>query len=204
MKKGFFITIEGCEGSGKTTQIKMLKEFFEKQKIDGVFTKEPGGTVFGEKLREILKHADFEICAIAELLLFESSRAEHMKEVVIPALNANKIVVCDRFVDSSIAYQGYGRGIDLAEIKQLNEIATFGVVPDLTIWLDICPKDAFERKNGMDSGDRIEEEGLAFHDKIYAGFKKICEENPKRVVRIDAKGSCEKVFKDIIKTINKK
>jgi dTMP kinase len=169
MKKGFFITVEGGEGSGKGTQVEFIKKWLTDNKIEYIFTREPGGTKIGEDLRTILKHADYIFNSRAELLIFNAARAQLVEEVIRPALNAGKVVVSDRFHDSSLAYQGNARGLGFDNVLKVCSFAMDGCDPDLTIWLDIDPEVAFKRKGGADANDRFEQSGLDFHRKVREG-----------------------------------
>lgn len=198
--KGLFITIEGCEGVGKSTQKKLLKEYFEKKDIPTLFTREPGGTVVAEKIRDIILDPSHKIQPLTELFLYQAARREHIVNKIIPALNAGKIVVCDRFIYSSIAYQGYGRGINLNLIKDLNSFAIKGVEIDLAIFLDLEPHQGFLRKGGADKSDRMDSEDLEFHKKVYKGYLELVRE--RKMIAIDASRSKEEVFDDILHKIN--
>ena len=196
MEKGLLITLEGGEGIGKTTQINFIKNWLDEHNIRYVSTKEPGGTPIGEDLRKILKNATYEFCPKCEILLFNAARAELVNRVIRPALNNGITVLCDRYYDSSVAYQGYGRGLDVSDVAELCNYATGGLVPDLTLWLDLNPIDAFKRKNGADVGDRLENTGLEFHKRVYDGFQHL-HETHKRIKRVDASLSIEAVSAQI-------
>ena len=186
-----FITFEGPEGSGKSTQIALLEKFFKQIKKDFITIREPGGTVIGEKVRKILiSSKSGAISDHAELFLFLSSRAELVEKIIKPALKNNKIVLCDRFVDSTLAYQGFGRGMDLDKIKTMNEFVTDGLYPDLTFLLQLDVNTSFERLNNRYSKstkkfDRIENEDRPFHKKIHDGYNEIYKSS-KRIFKIDA------------------
>ncbi|MCL2370797.1 MAG: dTMP kinase [Firmicutes bacterium] len=200
--KGKFITIEGCEGSGKSTQIKLIKEYFDEKKIPVIVTREPGGVPLAEKIRPlILGKSDVNVSPLAELLLYTTARAQHIDELIRPALKSGKTVICDRFTDSTLAYQGYARGLDKELIKTLNDIALGGLKVDTTIFLDISPDEAFARKGGWDTNDRIESEALDFHQRVYDGFRAIAAAEPNRVKVIDARDTAKKVFEKVIKAI---
>ncbi len=172
--KGKFITFEGCEGSGKSTQLRFLGEYLTQKGVDFVMTREPGGSEIAEDIRRIILNGRYTaMCDECEALLYAAARVQHLKEVVAPALESGKLVVCDRFVDSSFAYQGYARGLGERFISDINRFAIQNYSPDLTIFLDISPKAAFERKHGADSSDRMESLGLEFHEKVYEGYKKL-------------------------------
>jgi dTMP kinase len=204
-KKGIFIVFEGPEGSGKTTQIKLLSKYLKKQNYDFVLTREPGGTKVAELVRKIILTTGNTISPLTELLLYESSRAQHVDEIIKPNLEKGKIVVSDRFYDASIAYQGYGRGIDINLVKQLNNIATQGVKPDLTILLDISVEKGLARVlSGRKKVDRLEQETISFHKKIRSGYLKIAKErNDIVVINVEDKEK-NVVHKEILEVLNKK
>ncbi len=174
---GKLITFEGCEGVGKSTQIRLLGEYFEQRGIDALFTREPGGTEVSERIRELLKDDDLDMCAETELLLFEAARYENTRRIIIPALEAGKIVVVDRYIDSTTAYQSFGRGLDRETVEKLNRYATAGVKIDLTVFLDAPPFANTTR--GAD--DRMENAGAEFHDRVYEGYGKIGEDEERFV-----------------------
>ena len=180
-----FITLEGGEGVGKTTQQALLAERLQREGYACVSTREPGGTALGEALRELLLHGD-PLTPLAELFLYAADRAEHVQKCILPALAAGQVVVCDRFTDSTLAYQGYGRGLDLEKIRQLNHLATGGLQPHLTLWLDLPPEVGLAR-TGL--ADRLEQERLEFHRRVHQGFQALAAAEPQRIVRIDAEGS---------------
>lgn len=185
MKKGLFITLEGPDGSGKSTQIEHLKQYFEDKEIPCVFTREPGGTAIGEKLREIiLDKENSEMCDMAETLLYAASRAQHVEQLIKPALQEGKVVVCDRFIDSSIAYQGYGRNMG-DSVRIINELTVGECMPDVTFLMELSPKIGKSRINAK-SRDRLEREKLEFHNRVYEGYKEIAKFYPQRFVEIDA------------------
>ncbi|PIK91656.1 thymidylate kinase [Synechococcus sp. 65AY6Li] len=180
-----FITLEGGEGVGKTTQQALLAERLQREGYACVSTREPGGTALGEALRELLLHGD-PLTPLAELFLYAADRAEHVQKCILPALAAGQVVVCDRFTDSTLAYQGYGRGLDLQQVRQLNHLATGGLQPHLTLWLDLPPEVGLAR-TGL--ADRLEQERLEFHRRVHQGFQALAAAEPQRIVRIDAGGS---------------
>lgn len=203
-KKSFFITIEGCEGCGKTTQSELLKEYLESKGLKVILTREPGGSVVAEQVRNILLNPDFNVAPYCELLLYEASRAQHLEDVIKPNLEKGFTVICDRFIDSTLAYQGYARGIDKEIIKKLNNIATLGLKPDLTIYLDIKPNEGIKKaksvnKGSLTGGDRIERESLKFHDKVRKGFLELAKKYPKRIKKIKT----SKIIENTQKRINK-
>lgn len=200
----YFITFEGVEGAGKSTQINLLSNFFKKNKIDFIALREPGGTFLGEKIRNILlKDKELKIDSITETLLMMISRRELLIQKIFPALKENKIVICDRFIDSTIAYQGYGRGVDLKWIKKVFQLVCFNFYPNLTILLDIDIEKSFQRLINKVK-DRFEGEDISFHKRIREGFLKISKENKKRVILINAKKSKREIFENILECLKKK
>ena len=199
---GLFITFEGPEGSGKTTQIKLLEERLKEQDYEVLTTREPGGTQLGEELRKLLMNfQDEEITAEAELMMFNASRIQHMKRVILPFLKRGGVVLCDRFIDSTTAYQGYARGLDMQFIHTLNDFAVCGRYPDLTIILDLDVEIGLartrERYQGKAVNDRIEAEGRAFHTAVRNGFLEIARKEPGRVKVFDANRPAELVQADV-------
>ncbi|NGX52228.1 MAG: Thymidylate kinase [Candidatus Anoxychlamydiales bacterium] len=202
MKKGFFITFEGGEGAGKTSLIDSIKKYLESEKLDYIVTREPGGTKFGENVRELLLNTKdgIKISAKAELCLFLASRSQHIKEVILPSLQKNKIVLCDRYNDSSIAYQGHARGLGIDKVIEFSDFIIEKAIPDLTLYLDIDPKIGLSRVKT--SFDRIESEKMEFHQKIRDGFHILVKKFPIRIKIIDATKSREDVLKKAIKNIS--
>lgn len=197
---GIFISLEGIEGAGKTTLIQKMIAHFHHLGKDVLLTREPGGSELGKKLRGIILNAEEKICPSAELFLFLADRAEHVQTCIKPALEQGKIVLCDRFTDSTVAYQGYGRGMDIAELKMLNSLATQGIAPDLTIILDLDPQIGLARANARNKEQnltvkegRFEAETLEFHQKIRAGFLAMSREEDRFFV-VNAEQSAEQVF----------
>ncbi|MDA3798837.1 MAG: dTMP kinase [Kiritimatiellae bacterium] len=209
MSKGLFITFEGPEAGGKSTQIALLKEFLEENSKDVVMTREPGGTAAGEVIRNLLQHdkAGENMVGEAETLLFEASRSQLVAEVIRPALSEGKVVISDRFADSTVAYQGYGRGFGVEAIGQLNDFATGGLKPDITFLLDISVEDGFKRiddRNAANntSKDRLESEAVEFHERLRDGFLEMAANEPERFVVIDAKGTIEEIYEEIRDCVN--
>ncbi len=205
MKKGFFVTIEGCEGVGKSTLLRGLEEYLEIAGRDAVFTREPGGTEVAERIRAVIldpEHAA--MTPTAELLLYAAARAQHTEEKIIPAVRDGKLVICDRYSDSTLAYQSYARGLDRGECLAADEIARRGVKPDLTVFLDLSPERGFARKGGADKGDRLEREKIDFHERVYAGFRAIAESDPDRVVAVDASKSKEEVLAAVVNLLKER
>ena len=182
-----FITFEGIDGSGKSTQINLLADYIRSLNLDVVILREPGGTALSEAIRELLLNSLHHVNPLTELLLFEAARSELVEKIIKPSLEAGKVVICDRFFDSTTAYQGYGRGLDLNEINLLNKLASGNLAPDLTFYLDIDYNIAVERSNDR-KPDKIENSGDHFFEKVISGFRKIAEENKERFIVIDARG----------------
>ena len=190
--KGLFITIEGNDGSGKSTVIASLKEQLAKLNVDVIYTREPGGSYVAEKIREvILDNDNIAMDDRTEALLYAASRRQHLKETVFPALELGKLVVCDRFIDSSLAYQGVARGLGIDNIYEMNQFATEGFMPDLTIYLLVDPQVGIDRKSNQKELDRLEHEKLEFHTKVYNGYLELAERFKNRVVIIDANCSVD-------------
>lgn len=195
-----FITFEGPEGSGKTTVLNQINKLLS-ENYNVISTREPGGVSTGEEIRNILLDGE-NIDIRTEALLFAASRREHLVEKVIPALKNNKVVLCDRYIDSSLAYQGHARGIGIEEVKKINEFAINGLYPDLTIYLDIDAEVGRERilKNQR-SQNRLDKETLTFHQKVIEGYKTLIETNPERFKVIDATQNIESVVSDTYEII---
>lgn len=190
--KGLFITIEGNDGSGKSTVIASLKEQLAKLNVEVIYTREPGGSYVAEKIREvILDNDNIAMDDRTEALLYAASRRQHLKETVFPALELGKLVVCDRFIDSSLAYQGVARGLGIDNIYEMNQFATEGFMPDLTIYLLVDPQVGIDRKSNQKELDRLEHEKLEFHTKVYNGYLELAERFKNRVVIIDANCSVD-------------
>jgi len=201
-KHGKFITAEGTDGSGKSTQLEKLKKYFENRGIKALFLREPGGTVISEKIRTILLDVENKnMSREAEALLYAASRAQLMREKIIPALEEGTVVVCDRFVDSSYVYQGYARGLDIKMIEDINSYAVCGVEPELTLFFDITPQKAMERIKTQREPDRIESERADFHLKVYNGYVELLNKY-KRIKRIDASRSIDEVFDEVKKYVD--
>lgn len=198
-KTGFFITFEGADGCGKTTQIGLIKKYLDEKNIENIVTREPGGSELGVHLRKILLHYEKPVSNIAETFLYLADRAQHVEYTIKPALQMGKIVLCDRYTDSTLAYQGYGRNQNIEEIKHLNTIVTNGTIPDLTIVFDIDSEIAQKRLGG--EKDRLEAEGLEFHKKLRFGYLEISKESRGRIKVVNANRSIEEVFNDTVKII---
>lgn len=187
-----FITIEGCDGVGKTHQTRRLREYCEQMGYDVVFTREPGGSDIAEQIRRIILNADNSgMDDMCEAFLYAAARIQHLKDIVKPALEQGKTVFCDRFVHSSYVYQGLGRGLGLDKIVNLNQIAVGDYMPDFTVFLDLSPEQAFLRKGGADKSDRMEAVDLSFHKQVYQGYKMLIQAQPDKFEVIDASGTAE-------------
>ena len=203
MKKGIFITFEGIEGSGKTTQAKLLAERLKEQGLDVIKTFEPGDTQAGKKIREILLSPSINMNPLTELLLYFSDRVQHVEEKIKPAINQGIIVICDRFTDSTIAYQGYGRGLSVELIEEFNNILLGNFKPDLTILLDLPAEIGLSRNQRINKRDRFEMEDIDFHNKVRDGYLQIAKSDPERFFIVDATEDAseisQKIF-DIVQT----
>ena len=201
MTKGLFITFEGGDGCGKTTQIKLLDEYLRAKGYKTLLTREPGAKGLGEKIREILLNYDGEVSPRCESFLFLADRAQNVDCIIRPALAEGTIVICDRHTDSSVAYQGYGRGLDIDRIKKLNALATDGLVPDLTIVLDVDVETSQARVGSVK--DRMESAGVEFFERVRNGYLEIAKQEPERVKVVDSKQSIEDIHKQILELIKK-
>ena len=203
---GKLIVFEGVEGCGKTTQMHLFSQWLESLNISVVLTREPGGTELGKDLRGLLlsKSANKPVSDITELLLYAADRAQHIEEELKPNLAMGKYILCDRYTDSTIAYQGYGRGLDMSLINNLNQIATGGLTSDITIWLDVDVEVGLSRKRGQATLDRIEQETIAFHRRVQRGYTELAASNPSRIVRIDGNNSQDIVQKNIQEILQKR
>ncbi len=200
MKKGYFITFEGADGSGKTTQLENTASWLTEQGFNVVTTREPGALDTGKKIRELLLNNENFVSDRAEMFLFLADRANHIELFIEPNLKAGKIVLCDRHTDSTIAYQGYGRGQNIQLLKDLNKIATGNIRPDLTLLYDVSTQTAMKRVGNIK--DRMEAIGEEFHNKVRNGYLQLQKENPSRIKLIDANNSIDKVFDNTKKIIN--
>ncbi len=200
MKKGLFITFEGADGCGKTTQMKLLAEYLEQKGIDVVLTREPGGKGLGEKVREILLNYEGPVSDRCESFLFLADRAQNIDIIVKPAVEEGKIVLCDRHIDSTVAYQGYGRGLDIKRINMLNDIATNGQKPDLTFVFDIDVETSMQRI-GKEK-DRMESAGIDFHNRVRQGYLELAKQEPQRIKVLDATKSINEIRQEVISLIS--
>jgi dTMP kinase len=200
MTRGIFITLEGPDGAGKTTIAQMLAEKFE----NTMLTREPGGIDIAEQIRKvILAKENTRMDARTEALLYAAARRQHLVEKVKPALEEGKVVLCDRFVDSSLAYQGYARGLGVDEVYSINQFAIGDLMPELTLYFDIDPESGLKRisKNQSREVNRLDLESLDFHHRVYEGYQLLLKRFPERIIKIDACRSLEEVLQDAVKTI---
>lgn len=199
---GYFISFEGPDGAGKTTQIQLLADFLRKQGKNVMVTHEPGGTRIGNEIRRLLLNPEYkEMVPRAEALLYAASRAQLVAEVIRPALAEGKTVLADRYIDASLAYQGVGRGLGLEEVRRINHFATGGLYPDLTLFFDLAPQFSVLRKRNNQGGDRLEREKDDFHQRVYEGYREIIRQGYGRFIVIDATRSITEVHQQIIETI---
>ena len=200
---GLFVTFEGPEGSGKSTQLAALADFLEAQGVPVVRTREPGGTPIGEQVRRILlDHANQGMHPRTEVLLFQASRAEHVTKRIAPALEQGQVVLCDRYADSTLAYQGYGRQTDLAALAQVVAYATGGVMPDLTLLLDLPVEEGLRRRRPLlQEWNRLDAETLAFHRRVRQGYLRLAAQEPARWVTIDARRSMDAVQAEVRRVV---
>ena len=201
-----FITLEGPDGSGKTTQIRWLAEWLREQGYQIVLTREPGGSDIGDQIRRVLHDSrNIAMDARTEILLYSASRAQHVAQCIRPALAAGKIVISDRYADSTLAYQGYGRGLDLETLRTITAFATSGLTPDLTLYLDIEAQEGLQRRQlGGDEWNRLDAEALEFHQRVRAGYLELTDLEPERWVVIDAARSAKEVQAEIRATVRGK
>ncbi|MBQ8342820.1 MAG: dTMP kinase [Clostridia bacterium] len=205
MARGKFVTFEGCDGCGKSTQLRLLSDYLAKENVPHIFTREPGGGKISEAIREILLNGkNAEMTDDCEALLYAAARMQHLADRVEPALVEGKLVVCDRYVDSSLAYQAYARGLGVDFVSQINAQALKKYRPDVTIFIDLTPEAAFERKHGADENDRLEQAGMAFHQRVYAGYKTLAEQEPDRIVCVDGNKAPQEIFADVLAILRNK
>lgn len=200
--KGKLITFEGCEGVGKSTQINMLKDYLKASGQQALFLREPGGNPISEKIRSlILDPTNTDMTDMCEAMLYSSARSQLIGQVIAPAIDEGQLVICDRFIDSTIAYQGFARGLGVQTVKTMNELVCGEYMPNCTIFLDLPPTESFKRKGGQDKNDRIELESIDFHNKVYEGYLKAAELYPDRFVRISPRGTKQDTHTAIIRTL---
>lgn len=203
--KGKFITFEGCDGCGKSTQLKLLSEYLTNNGVPHVFTREPGGGNISEAIRAILLNGkNTEMSDECEALLYAASRAQHIHDRIQPALAEGKLVVCDRYVDSSFAYQAYARGLGFDFVAKINAYALEQYLPDITFFINLSPEDAFKRKCGADENDRIEQAGFAFHQKVYQGYLALAEKYPERYVVLDGKATIAEIAQTVVSVLKER
>ena len=205
MKKGKFITFEGCDGCGKSTQLKLWSEYLSGAGVPHIFTREPGGGKISEAIREILLNGkNAEMTDECEALLYAAARMQHLADRVEPALQEGKLVVCDRYVDSSLAYQAYARGLGVEFISKINSVALEKYAPDLTVFIDLTPEEAFARKHGADENDRLEQAGLEFHKRVYAGYQAVAKAYPNRVVCVNGRATPQEIFEETLRILKER
>lgn len=205
MVRGKFITFEGCDGCGKSTQLRLLSQYLTKNAIPHIFTREPGGGKISEAIRDILLNGkNMEMTDECEALLYAASRVQHLSDRVEPALSEGKLVICDRYVDSSLAYQAYARGLGLDFITKINAYALKNYLPDVTVFIDLTPEAAFQRKHGADENDRLEKAGMEFHRRVYEGYKAVAAAEPDRVICVDGTQTPDEIFADVVKILQEK
>ncbi|MBR2330014.1 MAG: dTMP kinase [Clostridia bacterium] len=203
--RGKFITFEGCDGCGKSTQLTLLSNYLTEQNIPHIFTREPGGGKISEAIREILLNGkNTEMTDECEALLYAAARVQHLADRVEPALQEGKLVICDRYVDSSLAYQAYARGLGEDFIKKINAFALQNYLPDVTIFIDLTPEAAFLRKRGADENDRLEQAGMAFHKKVYEGYDTLAKNEPERIARVDGNQTPNGIFENVLAILKEK
>lgn len=206
MNKGLFITFEGCDGCGKTTAITNVDRILSDNNIEHILTREPGGSRIAEEIRNIiLDKKNVEEDCRTEALLYAASRRQHLVEKVLPSLNEGKLVICDRYLDSSLAYQGYARGIGIDNVMSINAFAIENTMPDLTFFLDLSPEEGMKRISSRTrESDRLDQEKITFHQKVYDGYKIVNEMFKDRIVVIDASQTRDAIAKEITDIILKK
>ena len=205
MTRGKFITFEGCDGSGKSTQLKLLSEYLTKEGVPHIFTREPGGGKISEAIREILLSGkNMEMTDECEALLYAASRVQHLHDRVEPALAEGKLVICDRYVDSSLAYQAHARRLGMEFVSKINAFALEEYPPDVTVFIDLTPEAAFLRKHGADENDRLEQAGMAFHKRVYEGYKAVAKAYPDRVVCVDGNQTPKEIFEEVVRVLKER
>lgn len=197
VKRGYFITFEGADGCGKTTQLELLADYLKEKNKEVIITREPGARGLGERIRDILLNYDGEVSDRCESFLFLADRAQHIDIIVNPAVEDGKIVLCDRHIDSSVAYQGYGRGLDIEQIDRLNMIATNGKRPDLTLVFDIDAETSMKRVGS--EKDRMESAGIDFFNRVRKGYLELANQEPERIRVLDATKSIEEIHNEVVK-----
>lgn len=200
---GIFITMEGPDGAGKSTQIDLLRVYLLEKGYDIIVCREPGGTVISEAIREVILNKDYKNMGhMTELLLYAAARAQLVEEVIQPALSQGKVVICDRFIESSAVYQGIARGMGIDLVYEVNQFAVDGTMPDITILLDIDAETGIGRKKQQAELDRMESEQLGFHKKVVEGYRLLAERNKNRMVKIDGRNSIEEIHRQIKEAVD--
>ncbi|ABO48609.1 thymidylate kinase [Desulforamulus reducens MI-1] len=193
-----FIVFEGVDGSGKSTQLNLLNKYLSQKEIKTICTREPGGTPVGEKIRELLLDPNFaEIQDRTEALLYSAARAQLVAQVIRPQLEQGTVVLCDRYIDSTLAYQGYGRGMDISFLAQINELASGGLMPNITILLDLPPEEGLQRSRKDRPADRLENESLTFYHKVRSGYLEMAKRKPDTYLVLDARQTMEQLHRQI-------
>lgn len=203
--RGAFIAFEGCEGSGKSTQIRLLSQYLQENNIPHIVTREPGGGEISEEIRKIILNGKFmQMSDECEALLYAAARVQHLKDTVEPALSRGEFVLCDRYIFSSFAYQGYGRGLSVDFLEKINEYALQKAMPDITLFLNISPKCAFERKHGADENDRMEQAGELFHQRVYRGYLQLLKCYPDAIAEVECLGSKLQTSQNILRILSRR
>lgn len=201
---GVFLTMEGPDGAGKSTQIELLRDYLSRKGYDIIVCREPGGTKISEAIRQVILNKDFtEMSHMTELLLYTAARAQLMEEVIRPALKEGKVVICDRFVESSAVYQGIARGMGIELVYEINQYAIGDTLPDLTIMIDLDAKTGISRKKEQAELDRMEREALDFHEKVVNGYREIAALHPERIYKVDGHQTIEEIHKKIAAAVDK-
>ncbi len=203
-KRGIFIAFEGCEGAGKSTQMRLLSEYLTARGVEHVITREPGGGEISEAIRKIILNGKFTAMTDeCEALLYAAARVQHLADTVAPALESGKTVLCDRYIFSSFAYQGSGRGLSEKFLRDINAYAMEKFMPDVTLFLNISPASAFRRKHGADENDRIEQAGEAFHRKVYEGYLELLRTFPDKLIAVDCSGTKKETSQRILSILRR-
>lgn len=206
MHRGFFLTVEGCEGAGKTSVIERMTEYLSSLGHDVISSREPGGIDIAEQIRAtILDKRNTKMEGRTEALLYAASRRQHLVEKILPSLEQGKVFICDRFIDSSLAYQGYARGLGIDEVLTINQFAIENLFPDMTIYLDVAPEEGLRRIHARNDREinRLDLESLAFHQKVRDGYLILADRFPERIVSIDANGTMDEVFEAVKVQLNR-
>ena len=203
--RGKFIAFEGCEGCGKSTQMRLLGEVLQERGIPHIITREPGGGEISEEIRKIILNGKFtQMSDECEALLYAAARAQHPRDTIEPALARGDLVLCDRYIFSSYAYQGYGRGLSLDFLEKINEFAARRYMPDLTLFLNLAPANAFMRKHGADENDRMEQAGAQFHGRVYEGYLQLLRKYPNHIEAVDCRGNKYQTSQNIVRLLTER